>query len=35
LQLSTAARFNVVLDICGQGGEITLAALIDDNDEVM
>jgi len=23
----------VVLDLCGQGGEIALAAIIDNNDE--
>jgi hypothetical protein len=27
-----AAQFNLVLDLCGQGGEIALAAVIDIND---
>jgi hypothetical protein len=34
-QLAVASRLHVVLDLRGQGGEIALAAVIDNNDEPM
>jgi len=34
-QLAVAAMLHVVLDLRGQGGEIALAAVIDNNDEPM
>jgi hypothetical protein len=32
-QLAVAGPFHVVLDLRGQGGEIALTAVIDNNDE--
>jgi hypothetical protein len=34
-QLAVAASRHVVLDLRGQGGEIALAAVIDNNDDPM
>ncbi|MFZ3256329.1 MAG: hypothetical protein WA170_04465, partial [Candidatus Acidiferrales bacterium] len=34
-QLAVAAPLHLVLDLRGQGGEIALAAVIDNNDEPM
>ena len=34
-KLAVAAPLHVAVDLCSQGGEIALAALIDNNDEPM